>query len=80
MVFGVSVDPVEANKAFKRKAGLPFELLSDQDRSMSLAFGAAKDKRDQYAQRYTFVIGIDGKIEQAITTKDPAGQAGELLS
>ena len=28
---------------------------------------------------YTFVVGPDGKIEQAIDTKDPAGQADALL-
>jgi peroxiredoxin len=27
----------------------------------------------------TFVVGPDGRIEQAIVTKDPAGQAGALL-
>ena len=34
---------------------------------------------DRYARRLTYVIGPDGKIEQAIDTKDPAGQAAELL-
>jgi len=37
-------------------------------------------KDDQYAARYTFVIGPDGIVEQAIDTKDAAGQAAELLA
>jgi peroxiredoxin len=45
-----------------------------------LAFGAVQSAKDQYAQRYTFVIGADGKVEQAIATKDPGGQAADLLT
>ena len=39
-VYGVSVDPVADNKALRDKFDFPFQLLSDEDRSMSLAFGA----------------------------------------
>ena len=78
-MLGASVDSVQANKAFKDKFNFPFELLSDEDRSLSLAFGAVQSATDQYAQRYTFVIGADGKIEQAIATKNPGEQAADLL-
>lgn len=44
-----------------------------------MAYGAIASKADAYPARYTFVIGPDGKIEQAIDTKDPAGQAAALL-
>lgn len=79
-MFGVSVDPVADNKAFRDKFDFPFQLLSDEDRSMSLAFGAVKDAADQYASRYTFVLGADGQVEQAIDTKEPANQAEALLA
>jgi len=79
-VFGVSVDPVADNKAFREKFDFPFQLLSDEDRSMSLAFGAVKEVGDQYASRFTFVIGSDGQVEQAIDTKEPANQAEALLA
>ena len=46
---------------------------------MGLAYEAAESKDDRYAKRFTYVIGADGKIEQAIDTKDPAGQAAALL-
>ena len=46
---------------------------------MAIAFGAADDAKAGYAKRYTFVIGPDGKVEQAIDTKDPAGQADAIL-
>jgi peroxiredoxin len=46
---------------------------------VALAYGAAEDPAAKNPKRLTFVIGPDGKVEQAIVTKDPAGQADELL-
>lgn len=46
---------------------------------MGLAYLAAESPKDKYAKRLTYVIGPDGKIEQAIDTKDPGGQAQALL-
>lgn len=79
-VYGVSVDPVADNKAFRDKFDFPFQLLSDEDRSMSLAFGAVADVSDQYAQRYTFVVGDGGIVEYSVDTKEPASQAEALLA
>jgi len=44
-----------------------------------MAYGACQTPTDAYAKRLTFVIGSDGRIEQAIETKDPGGQATALL-
>lgn len=71
---------MEANRAFRDKFDFPFPLLSDVDRNMSLAFGAVGRLKDAYAQRYTFVIGVDGLVEQSIQTKQPASQAETLLA
>jgi len=78
-ILGVSVDPPAANRAFVEKFGFPFRLLSDEKRAVAMAYGACETAQDQYARRITYVIGADGKIEQAIETKDPAGQAAALL-
>jgi len=77
---GVSMDSVKDNKVFRTKQAFPFPLLADLDGSMSLAFGAVGEARDQYAQRYTFVVGVHGIVEQAIETKQPASQAETLLA
>ena len=45
-----------------------------------MAYGACTEPTAKNAKRYTYVIGPDGKIEQAIDTKDPAGQADALLA
>lgn len=79
MILGISFDSVEENRAFAEKFGYPFPLLSDPDRRVGIAYKAAEGPKERYAKRFTYVIGPDGKIEQAIDTKDPAGQASALL-
>ena len=79
MILGVSFDTPAENKAFAEKFGYTFRLLSDPDRKVGLAYQAADDAQARYAKRFTYVIGPDGRIEQAIDTKDPAGQAQDLL-
>jgi len=78
-VLGISFDTPAENKAFAEKFGYTFPLLSDVDRKVGLAYGACKTAKDRYASRLTFVISPEGKLEQAIETKDPAGQAAALL-
>ena len=79
-VLGISFDDQAANRAFAEKHGYTFPLLCDTDRSVGLAYGACDSAQDAYARRYTYVIGPDGRIEQAIDTTDPKGQAAALLS
>ena len=79
-MIGVSVDPVEQNRAFAEKFDFPFRLLCDTEREVALAYGAAEKADDAHARRITYVIGPEGRIEKAIDTKDPAGQAESLLA
>ncbi len=76
---GISLDSVADNKAFADKFKLEYPLLCDVGGSVALAYKAIEHPKDKYAKRYTYVIGADGKIEQAIDTKDPGAQAAELL-
>ena len=56
-----SVDKVEDNKAFAEKEHADFPLLSDPDKKVAAAYGVVNEQR-QYAFRWTFYIGPDGKI------------------
>jgi len=78
-VLGISFDSAAENRAFAEKFGYTFPLLCDVERKVGLAYGACKSAKDRYAARLTYVIGPDGKVEQAIDTKDPGGQAKALL-
>jgi peroxiredoxin len=61
VVFGVSADTVESHKQFADKEMLNFPLLADPEHKMIEAYGALMPN-GKMAQRYTFVIGPDGRI------------------
>src|SRR5512135_994867 len=61
VVFGVSADTVESHKQFADKEMLNFPLLADPDHKMLDAYGVLPPN-GKYANRYTFIIGPDGKI------------------
>ena len=76
----MSFDTQEENAAFASKFDFPFPLLCDTDRALGMAYGACTAPSDEYPRRITYVIDANGRVEQAIDTKDPAGQAAELLA
>lgn len=79
-MLGASFDTAADHAAFAHRFCFPFRLLCDADRQLAIAYGAAESPRDQYPRRLTYVIGAEGMIEQAIETKDPAGQAASILA
>jgi thioredoxin-dependent peroxiredoxin len=59
--FAISVDPPETNRAFARSLGVDYPLLSDPARRVAEAYGVA-DHDQPFASRWTFYIGVDGRI------------------
>jgi thioredoxin-dependent peroxiredoxin len=74
--FAVSVDPPETNKAFAQSLGVDYPLLSDPTRSVAQAYGVV-DADQSFASRWTFYIGVDGRIIHIDKRVSPAthGQA-----
>jgi thioredoxin-dependent peroxiredoxin len=69
-VVGVSPDSPAKLAKFRDRDGLTFPLLSDQKREVLEAYGAYGEKmlygkKSVGVIRSTFVVGPDGKIEQA---------------
>src|SRR5262249_28171985 len=63
--FMVSVDTPTDNKAFAEKEHADFPILSDPDKKVASAYGVIPPDRPpdrQFASRWTFYIGPDGKI------------------
>lgn len=56
-IFGVSTDSVKAQKAFKDKYQLPFELLADEDAAVISAFGVPKTLGFAKRQAFLFKAG-----------------------
>ena len=77
---GISLDDVQANAAFAKKFGIEYPLLCDVEHKVALAYKAIDALDEPYAKRFTYLIAADGTIEKAIDTKDPGGQAAELLA
>ena len=66
-IFGISRDSIASHEKFKRKMGLPFDLLSDADEKACSVFGVMKmknmyGKQVRGIERSTFVIGKHGEI------------------
>ena len=80
VILGVSLDGVEENKAFAEKFSFPYPLLCDVDREIAMAYGAVNSKDDQYAARITYVIDVEGKIDEAIENVNTQNHASNLCS
>ncbi len=78
-ILGISFDTPAENKAFVDKNHFNFPLLSDTEKVIGIAYGAAKDATAGYPNRITAVIGPDGTLEQLITDVKAATHAATLL-
>jgi peroxiredoxin Q/BCP len=82
-VLGISPDSPAKLAKFRDKEGLTFPLLSDPDRKVLQAYGAYGEKM-MYGKksvgviRSTFVVGADGKIEQALYGVKATGHVARL--
>ena len=75
-VFGISTDNTPSQKAFVQQLGLTFPLLSDfLDRKVAQDYGIYIAKAG-VANRVTFVIDTDGKID----TIESGGDAIKMLN
>lgn len=75
-IFGVSADKVPAQKAFKDKYKLPFDLLADADAKVIDAFGVPKTLG--FAKRQAFLFK-DGKLVWSDTSASTEKQAEDVL-
>jgi len=75
-VFAISTDNIPSQKEFATKVNASFPLLSDyKDRQVVKAYGVLMENFG-FANRSTFVVDIDGKIqhiEEGNTAIDPTG-------
>jgi peroxiredoxin Q/BCP len=81
MYFMVSVDSPEDNKAFAEKEHADFPILADPTKKTAFAYGVIPPDRPpdrQFASRWTFYIGPDGKI-LAIDKEVKPATAGEVV-
>jgi peroxiredoxin Q/BCP len=82
-VYAASCDPPDVNKKFAESLELDYPILSDPTKAVAKAYGVLTDRG--YADRWTFIIGTDGKILDVLKNvspkqhgKDLAAKLGEL--
>jgi peroxiredoxin Q/BCP len=85
VIVGVSLDGPESHQKFIQKFGLPFPLLSDEDASISKAYGVYKEKnmygrKSWGIERSTFVIDAEGKLKAIFRKVKVDGHVDEVLT
>ena len=75
-IFGVSTDKVAAQKAFKEKYKLPFDLVADSDGKVVDAFGVPKTMG--FSKRQAFLFK-DGKLVWSDQSASTDKQAEDVL-
>lgn len=84
-VVGISDDPVEDLGPFAEKYDLPFDLLSDEDGTVSSAYDSYGEK-SMFGRtfngvfRNTFVIDGDGIVRELHEDVTPEGHAEQILA
>lgn len=78
-VFGASVDPVEANKAFHAQNNYNFVLLSDPTKEYATKLGVIAPN-GAYAQRWTYVIDDQGVIRHIDKGVKVASHGGDIAA
>lgn len=84
-VVGISPDTPDKLQKFRAEQALTFPLLSDPQRRVLMAYGAWGEKNSYGKKtmgviRSTFVVGPDGRIEQAFYGVRAAGHVEKVLT
>jgi thioredoxin-dependent peroxiredoxin len=79
----ISVDTLEDNTAFAKKESATFPLLADPTKKTATAYGVLRDyggQLGQLANRWTFYIGPDGKIQAIDKAVKPATSGEDIVA
>ena len=84
VIVGISPDQPARLKRFDDKYGLGFLLLGDEDHAIAEKYGVWVEKKNygkvyMGVQRSAFLVGEDGRIEQAWPTISPKDTPTNLL-
>jgi peroxiredoxin Q/BCP len=79
-VLGVSFDETGENRRFSEKFQFNFPLLSDPERKLGVAYGAADDAQARSARRISYLIGKDGRVRKAWDKVEAAAHPAQVLA
>jgi peroxiredoxin Q/BCP len=84
-VFGISADTLKSHEKFKEKFKLPFDLLSDEERTVCKLFDVIQEK-SMYGRKFlgiersTFLIDAEGIVRQIWRKVKVDGHATAVLA
>jgi len=79
----ISVDTLEDNTAFAEKEHADFPILADPSKKVAYAYGVIPPDRPpdrQFASRWTFYIGPDGRILSIDKQVKPATSGQDVVA
>ncbi len=85
VIFGCSPDSAKSHDKFRTKFDLPYELISDETKSICQSYGVWVEK-SMYGKKYmgvartTFIIGKDGNIAKIFEKVKPEGHNTEIIN
>jgi peroxiredoxin Q/BCP len=85
VVIGVSGDGAESHQKFRKRHGLPFYLLKDEDHRVAEKYGAWGEK-NMYGRktfgmiRSTFIIDENGKVMKVFPKVKPDEHAAQVIA
>ncbi|MFA7387320.1 MAG: peroxiredoxin [Thiohalobacteraceae bacterium] len=79
-VVGISLDDAASHRAFAKKYGLPFPLLSDRGGDVAASYGALRAWGPvRFAKRHSFLIDPAGRIRKIYRSVDAGAHYDEVL-
>jgi peroxiredoxin Q/BCP len=78
MYFTASVDSPDTNRKFAESLALDYPILSDPDKTVARAYGVVSGDR-AYASRWTFYIGVDGRILYVDKQVNPSAHGQDIV-
>lgn len=76
---GISYDSPADNGAFRDKFSFPYDLLSDADGAVSIAYGVSELDSPR-SPRKSVLIGPDGKVAAAYDAVTPADHPAQVIA
>ena len=78
-IIGVSFDSPEENNSWAEEESYLFELWTDDDRTLAVAYGAASSTSASVANRKTMLLDADGTLLLEYLSVSPSGHAQDVL-
>lgn len=79
-MLGITFSAADDLKAWRAEVGLGADLLSDADRAVALAYGAAESAEQERPKRRSVLVGSDGRVKRIYDVEDAEAHAAAVLA